>query len=220
MLGGSLKTELQTRFVSWFVRDCDGRVLVYVVRLGRHFNVSGNNVVGGIGAWYSSTDGGNWTLLFGRVKIAVSGLLLSSREIVVAVVAFLRSGLCLQHDALPGQGVLKHITESGEGHQSACDTEIGYTGALSTDGCHTAGRQWECQSDVHNGIHHHVRYDSVQAAETLGVTRSQNLRLGHLASELNEHNGVKNEVQELSGKDPKVMCPKAEGRMLSAHPTL
>jgi hypothetical protein len=44
--------------------------------------------------------------------------------------------------------------------------------------------------------------------------------LRDLAPELNEHDGVKNEIQELSGENPEIMSPKTEYRVLCGHPTL
>jgi hypothetical protein len=44
--------------------------------------------------------------------------------------------------------------------------------------------------------------------------------LRHLASELDEHYCVKDQVQELSGENPEIMCPEAEAGVLGTHPAL
>lgn len=151
----------------------------------------------------------------GEVVVGLAALA-AGKLVVAAVVA----GFGFDNQVPTGQGIQKHIDQSGAGNQSTCHTEVGNAGCVPLCCGHTSGGQRQREDDVCNRVDNHVSDDTTQTTQTLDVAASQNGGLLDTTTQLEPHNGVQGDGTEFSQENPDVVSPQTQRLVLFGNPAL
>ena len=152
----------------------------------------------------------------GAILMRHRGLVASTRHLVAAV----NPGFRLQHHAAPTEGVHEGIAEPAQRHQAATNAEIQNTRGVPAGRSHATRGQGQREADIDQWVQAHVENDPLQAPQTFRVVLSQDRRFGDPPPQLNEHDGVEDDGEELGGENPEIVGPQSHGLVLGRHPAL